>query len=170
MASIAIGLLPVFSLFEISVNNGFCDSNPTSPLFRALIGVSLPTIIALLSVTIVFSLLTYCYAKKNLLEDNVEIKKAVAKNLYYFAIASIFTLIYNVAPSASPSIKAALRDQGITAVVATNYFFQVFFVLPSVASPIAAIIILKPLRPAMKQGFSKCFTCICCRAQAEVPS
>lgn len=105
----------------------------------------LTSIIILLSIIFVFSLLTYCYVKKNTLNDNVETKKAVAKNLYYFTIAAVITFVYNVAPSASPSIKTALRDQGIIAIIVINYFFQVFFIIPSLASPIAAIVILNPL-------------------------
>lgn len=169
--SVALGTMPIFSIifnpFVISVNNGFCFSDPNSPFFRAYIAVAIFIIIILLSITLVFSLLTYCYVKKNHLNNNVEIKKEVAKNLYYFAIASIFTLIYNVAPAASSPIKTALRDQGIIATIIVNYYvFQVLISLPSVISPIMAIIILKPLRLAMKQGISKC----CCRMRAEVPA
>lgn len=111
---------------------------------------------ACLCVIIVFSVLTFCYIKKNTLEGNTEIKKAVARNLYYFTLASIFTIIYNVAPAASPPIKAALREYGIIPIIVTNYSFQVLLSLPSVVSPIAPIIILKPLQLAMKQGVMKC--------------
>lgn len=121
--SFAVSSLPFLNHLEILVNNGFCDGNPSSPVFGVIVATTLLVIVIMLAITLVFSLLTYCYVKKNVLEDNVEIKRAVSKNLYYFAIASIFTLLYNVAPSASPSIKTALRDEGITAIIVINYVF-----------------------------------------------
>jgi hypothetical protein len=156
IVSVAIGILPFISQLEIVVNNGFCDINPKALLFRVgAISAAIASMI-LLSIIIVFSLFTYCYVRKNVLEDNVEIKRAVAKNLYYFTISSVFTVIYVVAPPSSAGIKAALEGQSIVVFIIINYFFQLLFILPSVASPIAAIIILKPLRLSMKQGFEKC--------------
>lgn len=157
----AIGIVPIFDRFDVSVSNGFCISNLNSPLFQASIALTAIVITISLCIIFVFSLLTYCYIKKNTLEDNVEIKKAVARNLYYFALASVFTLVYNIAPTASSPIRMALSDR----VVATVVLNQVFISLPSVVSPIMAIVILKPLRLAMKQGITKC-----CRMRAEVAS
>ena len=118
-------MVPIFDRSRIMASNGFCLSDPTSLIFRAALSVSLFLVVILLCVTNVFSFLTYCYAKKNVLEENVEIKRAVARNLYYFTISSIFTLIYNGGPALSSPIKLAISEKGIIPTVIVYYIFQV---------------------------------------------
>ena len=40
-------------------------------------------------IIVTFNILTYCYTKKNTLDGNVEVKKAVARNLKYITIVQV---------------------------------------------------------------------------------
>ena len=87
------------------------------------------------------------YVKRNVLEGNKAVKKAVAKVLAYLAVASILSFINSVIPSANPAIQT-LDD--IASVVAVNYILRLVVNVPAIATPIVAIILLKPIRVAMK--------------------
>ena len=69
--SFLLSMVVIFDRSEIIVCNGVCISDLTSLIFRAALSVLLFLVVILLCVTIVFSCLTYCYAKKNVLKENV---------------------------------------------------------------------------------------------------
>ena len=161
LVAIVVGGVPIFGRQSVTIDNGFCISDQNT-FVQAFVAVAVFMIFILLTITIIFSFLTFCYVKKTVLRENVDIKKAVARNLYYFTIASFFALVYSIAPAASSPIKLALSDKGVIPTTIVNYIFQVLISLPSAASPVVAIAILKPLRLALKQGITKC-----CRRRAE---
>lgn len=90
------------------------------------------------------------------MEDNADIKKAIAKNLFYLNFAAVFSFVYNIVPASFPFIRNALADRGLLSLILTHYGLRVFLNLPSVITPIAAMIILKPISLALKQGMKKC--------------
>lgn len=106
----------------------------------------------------IFGLLLFIYIKKNTLEENVAVKKAVAKILLYLFINSILTFIGNVAPATFPVIRDALIDESVISLIVINYLLRVIFNVPNIATPIVPIALLKPLRVALKQKMS----CTCC--------
>ena len=168
VVAIAIGIFPYFnrSLFN---SQGFCrvrESTSVSPSSSILVGV----IVVFFSVIIVFSLLTGCYVKRNVLEDNVQVKRAIAKNLLFLVISIILTVISNILPASFPAIREAFEDRGLISLVLIDYVIRLFLNLPFVITPIAAIIILKPMQDALKQGFN--MLCCCCKkrevAEAQI--
>ena len=157
LVSFAISLVPFIgdSRFE---DNGFCDVNQDSIWFKVSVSLVYGGVVILFVIIIIFSLLTFFFAKKNSLQDNTEIKKAVAKNLLYLNIVAILSFFYNLVPVSFPFIRAAFKDHLVVSVV-LNYCLRVFYFLPSLIIPIAAIAILKPVRLTLKQGMVKCFRC-----------
>ena len=63
---------------------------------------------------------------------------------------------YNLSPAMFPFIRTAFQDRGL---ILVNYGLRVFLNLLSVINPIAAIVILKPVQFALKQGINKCIAC-----------
>ena len=158
--SILYGMVAYSNAFGIFESSGFCDSNP-GLLFRITLYIGIVISVSLLCTTIVFGIMTYIYIKRNTLESNVEVKKAVAKNLIYLSFAVIFSFIFNMVPATFPFIRAAFEDKGLLSLIVITYILRVFLNLPSALTPISAMITLKPIRLAMKQGIEK--FCGCCR-------
>ena len=120
-----------------------------------------------LSVVITFSLLSYCYYKKNTLGENNCIKKAVTRNLVYLMIASLLFFAGNVVPTLIDYIRAAFADAGILGVVIVEHIFPLFSVLPT---PIVAIVTLQPLRQALREIFKNVRACVRCKKNQVTPS
>ena len=139
-----------FHLYCYSWNrsNGFCDIDSTSFIFYIHVALLVILMLICLCVIIIFCILTYCHMKKNILEDNIDMKRAVARNLVYLLIASILYFIYNIIPSMFTVIRAALADKPVHSRISLN--------LGSIATP---IVTLKPLRTAIKAISSKCVCC-----------
>ena len=107
------------------------------------------TIVAVifLIIQIVMIIVTFVYIKKHTLEENVQIKKAVAKVLVYIFIASIVTFIGTIVPALSFLI---IPGSTIVIMTARSYLARLLFSVPGIATPIVAIALLKPVRDAIK--------------------
>lgn len=165
MVSIAISSLAYVNGFSsFSDDVAFCDVS-RAPL--SIVPIATIQLIALifLCIIIVFSLLTYCFVKKNTLEDNVDVKKAVSKILFFFFIAAVISFVGSIIPSSFAFIKVALREKILLRVVLFNYIFRLLLNLISIVTPIAMIIILKPLRLAIKKMFKR--KCCVCRTNED---
>ena len=107
-----------------------------------------------------FGVLTFLYIKRNTLEGNVEVKKSIAKHLFFISIVAAFAFVNNILPASFSSIRAALVDRVIVSIVVVHYILRVIINMLSVITPIATVIILKPIQPAMKLMFMKmCSKC-----------
>lgn len=100
IASISLGIIPYFDAFGNYNNNGICDFKDASSTRSFVVATIVVQAFLFICIIIVFSLLTYCYAKKNTLQDNVEVKKVIVKNLLFLAVNfnlqcwSCFFLLY----------------------------------------------------------------------------
>ena len=165
IVSILLSISSYIPGFLAIVNgNGFCIGQTMSNARAVFLIIFLLPMIVSCCTIIVFCVLTYCYMRRNTLEDNVEVKRAIAKNLLYLLIAALFGFLYNIAPAFFGIIMEPLRDHGVVAFVMINYFGRVFSFLTSVATPIVAIAIIKPVRVAMKGFITKC---ACCKKNNE---
>ena len=163
IASISISIIPYLDEFGLSNNNGLCELNSNG---IASIGATVMALI-FICIIIVFSLLTYCYVKKNTLQDNVEVKKAIIKNLIYLAVSVIVSLICDVAPTLIPYINDSLREKQFIYMISVYYIFDAIVIVTYLSTPIAAIIILKPIHHALKEGIKK--LCCCCKENEVSP-
>ena len=108
-----------------------------------------------LSIQLICSILTIVYIRRNTLEGNTNVKRAVAKVLAYFAIASILSFINNIFPAINPLIYNAIADDDIATIVAVYYLLRLVVNIPSIATPIVTIVMLKPVCNALKTTIKK---------------
>ena len=162
--SIAIGILPYFDQFELFNNNGFCRNLTTAVLYPIVIGGFLCSAIIGSCIIVFFSIISYRFSKKNTLEGNVDVKRAVAKNLFYLAVAAVLATISQIFPSFSPLIRSVLPDYRYF--IAWNYILRVIISFPNIATPIVAIYALKPVQLAIKNSFKK----ICKQNNTVIPA
>ena len=154
MVAIAISIFPITNESSLN-NNGFCKTKghvPSSLGFVVTVLFVVGENLVLLIATIVFSLLTYCFLKKSALQEDVEMKKAVAKILLYFVIAIIITILSNSIPAAFPTIREAFRDKGAANLISLiEFVVELFLNLPLLITPVATIVILKPIQEELKK-------------------
>ena len=117
---IAAAIVPSFDEFGSMNNNGFCTSNPDSILYKCFISAIAGLELLFLSIQLICSILTIVYIRRNTLEGNTNVKKAVAKVLAYFAIASILSFINNILPAIYPLVYNAID-------YSNHYMFIIFF-------------------------------------------
>ena len=67
-----------------------------SSAFKTMGSILIVLGLAFLVFQLVCSILTIVYIKRNVLEGNTAVKKAVTKVLVYLAVASILSIIYSV--------------------------------------------------------------------------
>ena len=138
--------------------NGICSvSIFSSPLY--MISTVLSTMLSLvfLIIQIVMAIVTFVYIKKHTLEGNVQIKKAVAKVVAYFVIASIITFISSIVPAVSFITRLIIPGSTIAPTTARIYFTRLIFSVPGIATPLVAIALLKPVRDAIKTMLKNMF-------------
>ena len=164
-----LGILPYFAgIDDDDLMNllGFCRGTYESPLFLVTAVLQLVSYAIFLCVIITFCVLIFCYAKKNTLGDNAKVKRAVIKNLVYLMFSNVMLFFANgvalVTVAAPPIFTAVDFDK----ILVSNFLFPLLTILPSLAIPIATIIILKPVRLALRLVFK---TCCCKKKRPGVP-
>ena len=164
-----LGILPYFAgIDDDDLMNllGFCRGTYESPLFLATAVLQLVSYAIFLCVIITFCVLIFRYAKKNTLGDNAKVKQAVIKNLVYLMFSNVMLFFANgvalVTVAAPPIFTAVDFDK----ILVSNFLFPLLTILPSLAIPIATIIILKPVRLALRLVFK---TCCCKKKRPGVP-
>ena len=157
LISATVGIFPYFEEFETLNVSGFCVSGTGNILFKALQPVffGIPTI----SIIIIFILgiLLFIYIRKNVIEENREVKKAIVKVLIYLTISSVLNFINGILPIFNFAIRQALLGQSVFLLVGVNYLIRIIYNLPNIATPIAAILLLKPICTALKVKLLFCF-------------
>ena len=152
--SITIGIMAYFpGQFELFNNNGFCRIVTTALFYHITISFFLSSAIVGPCIIVFFSIISYRFLKRNTLEDNADVKRAISKNLFYLAVAAVVTTICQILPSFSPLIRTILPNYKYF--IAYNYFNRLLINFPNVATPIVAIYALKPVQLAMKSAFKK---------------
>ena len=162
-ASITIGILAYFDQFEVFSNNGFCRIVTTALFYHVTISFFLSSAVIGSCIIVFFSIISYKFLKKNTLEGNVDVKKAVSKNLFYLAVAAVLTTICQILPSVSPLVRLILPDYRYF--IAYNYLLRLLINFPNIATPIVAIYALTPIQLAIKNAFKK----VCKRNKTVAP-
>lgn len=155
IVSVVIGLLPYFDAFGVSEHYGFCEISEKTPLFKGYITMIMVGAFVLKSIIIVFTGLTYCLIRRTKIRENVPVNKDIARYLLYLNIVVILTLIYSIVPASFASIRAGFEGEEFLLGYTLVKFIRMFMLFPSVITPIAALIILKPVRSALKRGVKK---------------
>ena len=154
IASVILGVNPFFDDSSVSSIDGYCTLNIDSLGFKIASSFIITLALIFLIFQLVCNTLTIVYIKRNVLEGDTAVKKAVAKILAYLSVASILSLIYTIVPIFSSFIP---YDK-VTFVIINNVLRRLLLLIPAIATPIVTIILLKPIRVAMKSMCKK----VCC--------
>ena len=165
-----LGLLIAAKVFDIRADssNGFCEYQISEDLvFTRVFAVSNALEMVLcVSFVSIFGILTYRYIKNNILEENVAIKRAMAKILLYQAVKVFFLIlrvVFGVGFNNAFNAFFQNRTGVIIMLVADFILVKLLLGLSLFLTPVASLFFLQPLRNALK-----CCLC-CCRTQAAVP-
>ena len=168
VVTLVFGLPNVGNFFGIINSNGFCASNPGAILLRATIPLAVLVTMICSGVVVVCCMLTGVYVKRNTLDGNVEVKKAVAKVLAYLSVVTVLSFITGLLPAATSAIREAARaSSGTAGEVTVGYILQVIYSIHSIPTPVMAIILLKPVRLAFKKIGKVIILCHCIRKHPD---
>lgn len=159
---ITVGMLPYMDAFGVIDDYGFCESIPHSQLYLIPLGIAvLPVMAICITLTLVFSSLTYFQVHKNTLEESGDLRLAVAYNFLFLMMASFFIIINNTIPVIFPILQS--MDYTNKGRLIMDYSVQFLFDLSALLLPILALILLKPVQIALKVMFGLCSTTCCKR-------
>ena len=163
--SIFLGLLFFANIFTINFVpiNGFCVAvlEEMSAL-NLLVQVIRPleTIVCLI-IVVTFSILTYWYVRGNASDENISVKKAIMRVLFYHTIRMIVVIVQFGSRIVYSSFRSAVEMRaGLVVALSLEYIIsRVSFDVTTLLTPILSIVILKPVRDALKEIYSKCSSC-----------
>ncbi len=187
VVSWGVNILAVLSLtvprtVEVNVDgllksiDGFCgldimDTNEVLSTIYTLAAVTLALGVAVSLLLIsIFGILTLRYVKKNTIQENPAIKKAIAKNLLYLSIKVFLVVAIYVVFFGFSSLRQYIEERtGDILFVALEYIinYSTFEIL-SLITPIASLATLQPLRVAVKQILAKLKKMCFCYKSSQV--
>ena len=150
LVTIVISILPYFLAERVKNVHGFCSFDPSFSLFITAGSGILAVAIILLVVELIFCVLSTIFIKRNVLEESSEVKKAITKVLAFNFISSIMSFVNSVVPFLGPVLRSALVNDDLTGIMVINYVVRIIFNIPAIATPFIAILLLKPVRLALK--------------------
>ena len=132
--------------------------NTISELFAAAVIIELITCLILIAT---FSFLTFRYVKKNTIQENSAIKKAIVKNLLYLSLKVFIVMTCHGVLFGFNALRPIFEENtAVYLYIALQYviYFCLFEIL-SLATPVVSLITLRPLRVAIKQRVAKYKIC-----------
>ncbi len=142
-------------------SNGFCmhTSHSIAPMIILLTAGLI--FLASVCLVFVFDVLVFYHIRKVVGERNVKVKKAITKLLFYHSL-KMFILLLNYIFGAVLSVVRSLESSytGVIIFLVTQYILlDAIYDITAFLTPILSLIILKPLRDALKQ------MCSCCKVE-----
>lgn len=174
LVSILIGFSVIFNGGPSAISSiGFCVPTPMQNLRLVALAVLLVIEVSVcLCVTITFVVLAYCYIKKNTLEDNFAVKKAMVRTLLFHSMKMIVLVVRRVLAIIFPILILLLDGRArVIVYIAMNYsIILILLCINLLVSPIVSLVILQPLREALKQFRKKLCSRCCCKKNAVHPT
>ena len=162
--TILLGSIPFIQDWEFTDNCRILHRDSSLPLPNTTVLIWLFQITGWVVIS-TFGILTYCYIKHNTLQEDNQIKKAIAKSLFYLVGKTVLTVITYVPPTIIPII----RSFSSTTTIKVLFYFGLLLVqLPGIFTLILMLVALEPLRKAMKQIKKKLLSC--CKTNVVHPS
>ena len=156
IVSAVLGTGPFYDLSSVTSNeDSFCKINADSLVFKIACVFLISLALLFLIFQLVCSLLTIVYVKKNVLEGNEAVKKAVTIIMACLSVSSIFSFTSFVIP-----IFVSLIPYNRVTFLIINVFRRLLLIVPVITTTIITIVVLKPIRVAMKTICKKVF-CFC---------
>ena len=149
------GTSPFYEVSNVTSIDSFCIIDGDNLVFKIAGGVLTSLALLFLSFQLVSSLLTIVYVKRNVLEGNEAVKKAVTKIMACLCVSSIFSFISLIVP-----IFVSLIPYNRVTFLITYVFRKLLVIALVISTTIITIAVLKPIRVAMKTICKKVF-CFC---------
>ena len=145
---------------EITVSHGFCTPNATTPGYIAVVSALMAITVFFLSIEVITCTLIVIYIKRNALAGNTSVKKGVFRLVKYFVAASVLSFINSTSINFGPLVvhQTALNSN-LETFIAINYLVLLVPNITAFTTPIATIVLLKPVRDAIKNIFKKVCPC-----------
>ena len=152
------------------VFEGFCLENLESDevfesrrrqfLIQLIVGWMLQGVVCG-GIIITFSILTFHFMKKNLAPTSEGPKRAIAKSLLFLSIDALLSIFSGVVlPTisllAAPDPSDMDFERGFIQASVKDHIVELTLSLVTVYTPLVTIILLKPIRDALKQLVTKC--------------
>ena len=162
--TMTMGIFPYIRNFGTFNSSGFCAGNSDAIVFRTAVLFAVLITVICSGIVVVCCVLTGVYIKRNTLEGNVEVKKAVAKVLVYLTIVTVLSFITSMLPAATPEMRqTAGAHYGTIGEIVATFILRVIYCSNSIPTPVVAIIFLKPVRIALKEIGKVIILCDCIR-------
>ena len=161
VVTLTVGVPPYLENYGAQNVKGFCIPNGIFSGPYIATGVLL-TVGALffLSIELISCILTFIYMKRNALRGDTSVQKAIAKVVGYMAVVSVLSFVSSVFPYFTSIIfERTLPDRSLATFLAGIYMIRVFANITTFPTPIVTIILLKPVRDAIKTMSKKVCAC-----------
>ena len=167
VVTLTVGMPPYLEEYGIENFRGICLADVFSAPYIGLAVTLTVGAMLFLSIELIFCILTALYMKRNVLEGDASVKKAVANVLGYMAVVSVLSFINSVPPYYIGMTIYVLLGPGrnIVTIFVGVYITHVFSNIILFPTPIVTIILLKPVRDAIKTMSRK--VCPCCHKNRE---
>lgn len=140
---VGCGSIPYTNLVMIASNHGICRVAFTA-VIDGVVAFFLFIALTCSAVTIFFCILVSLHIKKNI-PNTDDVKKGIAKILFFNTIATILTFIASVGPTISVFTIGKLFENEADVIV-TNLIIQIVLSLLPIATPVVIIAFFKTLR------------------------
>ena len=153
------------STHTVISSNGLCLIVYMNSTTSVLLEIVAPLLIVFIGLGIImtFSILSCCYIRNNIIDNDNFIKRAVAKVLFFLWIIATFLTIHNViiaVAGASPS--PVVDEASLVLLMAEQMFGNAVFAITFFLVPIVTLILLKPLRDTLRRK------CLCMKTNNSV--
>ena len=160
VATLSVGLPSYLEDYGTPNLKGFCYSEKLgSGLFMGMIVLFFVAAMFFFSIQLIWCILTVIYMKRNVLEGDIPVKKAIAKVLGHMTAVSVLSFINFFLPFFITSIFTSLPDRNLATFLVGIYMPYAFSHITAIPTPIVAIILLKPVRDAIKTMIKNVYTC-----------
>ena len=164
VTSMTLGVIPYLKEYIVIPNKGWCIVDSSTALFLVMAVLHVIGATLFVSIEVICCILTVVYIKHNTLEENSPVKKAITKILGYLAIVSVLSFFNVILPyvyliatlfQTAPNSNAV----NLRSFVVFNYLIRLFPNILAFPTPIITIVLLKPLRDAIKTISKKACPC-----------
>ena len=156
--AVAAGVLPYLDDYGVTNYTGFCRVDTGSVTYILSVAIAVLTAFLLFGIELACCILTMVYITRNVLEENTDIKKAVAKVLAYLVVASVLSFMSGTVPNLLPIILIrAMNESHTVQLITVNYIIRMVSNMVAISTPIVAVALLKPVRAAIKMIWKQLF-------------
>ena len=158
--SISLGILHIGNLENVLEDSSFCVSTLSSVFAAALILAGLVTLSCAVVAT-TMAILAKCYVYHYPMDEDFELKGAIANSSFFLAFGMVLSAAVNLFALLRFLDSNTLKAASIVTRLILAYIGALLVMVPSLLTLVIAMIVLKPLRNALKKTCN--IACSCCK-------